>query len=152
MGSDIIKIAIGEMSMAFDGEVMKAVRKVGIDVDKDKLLEALQLAEQLVRCRDCSWWDRTVVGHTQGGEDVGDRLCRRHLWWTMETDYCSSGKAKADRKTEPQTETIRCKDCIHWQDSKSFCGQFHVGTPSDGYCYMAKRNEQPQPNPDCGWK
>ena len=92
MDSDIIKIAMGEMSMAFDGEVLKAVQKVGIDVDKDKLLEAIQLAEQLVHCRDCVKWDRIVQGHTQRGIDIGDRLCRKHLRWTMGTDYCSDGE------------------------------------------------------------
>ena len=89
---DIIKIVMGEMSMAFDGEVLKAVQKVGIDVDKDKLLEAIQLAEQLVRCRDCVKWDRNVHGHTQRGIDIGDRLCRKHLRWTMGADYCSDGE------------------------------------------------------------
>lgn len=46
-------------------------------------------------------------------------------------------------------ELIRCKDCVHWQDSKSFCKQFHLGTPSDGFCYMAKRKTT---GTDCSWK
>ena len=52
-------------------------------------------------------------------------------------------------QTEPQTETIRCKDCVHWKADKSFCNMFHVGTPSDGFCYMAKRMTT---GTDCSWK
>ena len=42
---DIISIAMGELTTAFDNEVVKAVQKVGIDVDKEELLKALKAYE-----------------------------------------------------------------------------------------------------------
>ena len=51
--SDIIKIAIGELNTAFENEVMKAVQNVGISVDKEKLIKALELSDRLVRCKEC---------------------------------------------------------------------------------------------------
>lgn len=53
MKSDIISIAMGELTATFDNEVMKAVQKVGIDVDKEELLKALELHRSLVRCGEC---------------------------------------------------------------------------------------------------
>ena len=35
-------------------------------------------------------------------------------------------------------DIVWCPECIHWQKDKSFCKQFTVGTPEDGYCYMGK--------------
>ena len=35
-------------------------------------------------------------------------------------------------------ELVRCKNCVHWSADKFFCKMFSVGTPGDGYCYMAK--------------
>ena len=58
-----------------------------------KHTEEIASMPDIVRCKECVYWDRTVVGHTAGGKDVGDRLCRRHLRWTMECDWCSSSKA-----------------------------------------------------------
>lgn len=53
MKSDIMSIAMGELTATFDNEVMKAVRKVGIDVNKEELLKALELHHSLVRCEEC---------------------------------------------------------------------------------------------------
>jgi hypothetical protein len=52
---DIISIAMGELTTAFDNEVVKAVQKVGIDVDKEELVKALDLYHNLVRCGECKW-------------------------------------------------------------------------------------------------
>lgn len=47
---------------------------------------------------------------------------------------------------------VRCLDCVHWKSDKFFCGQFHVGTPADGYCYMAKEQTKTTTGTDCSWK
>lgn len=83
--NDIIKITMGKMQMALDGEVMKAVQNVGIEVDKDKLLEALQLADTLVRCKDCKSW------RSDGGALM---LCEISNAYVMDDDYCSFGERK----------------------------------------------------------
>lgn len=83
MINDIIEIVVGEANFALDGEVLKAVRNVGINVDKDKLIEALQLAEKLVRCRECKWW-----------ADAEDYDCRIHSGAFGGNDFCSYGERK----------------------------------------------------------
>lgn len=51
--SDLITVTMDALQTEFDNEVVRAVQNVGIYVDKEKLIEALQLAESLVRCKDC---------------------------------------------------------------------------------------------------
>lgn len=60
--SDIIQVICGELTTSFDNEVMKAVQQVGINVNKEELLKALELADKLVRCKDCR--HKYVTGHT----------------------------------------------------------------------------------------
>lgn len=91
MISDIIEIVVGETNMAFDGEVLKAVRNVGINVDKDRLVEALQIAEKLVRCRECKYkriYDDDEEKYYYCA--LEDRPNRQ--WSVDDTDYCSWGE------------------------------------------------------------
>ena len=82
--SDIIKIAMGELNTAFDNEVMKAVQKVGISVNKAELIKALELSDRLVRCQDCKYWVYNFNG------------CSRNPctepWYA--TDFCSYGERR----------------------------------------------------------
>lgn len=90
--SDIIKIAYGEPQITLDNEVMKAVCKVGISVNKEELVKALQLSESLVRCKECKFADayKTISGEW--------------LFYCMESgaggrkndDFCSYGERKGD--------------------------------------------------------
>ena len=60
-----IDLIVGQMNIQFEGEVCKAVQNVGVDVDKDELLKALQYDRgqyqkgyndrdtEIVRCKDC---------------------------------------------------------------------------------------------------
>ena len=41
-------------------------------------------------CAECSYWDDSVDGHI----NVGDHLCRRHMWWTTDLDYCSDAERR----------------------------------------------------------
>lgn len=62
-----IDIAMGQMNTVFENEVFKAVRNVGINVDKDELLKALRYDRcqyekgyndrdsELIRCKDCKY-------------------------------------------------------------------------------------------------
>lgn len=89
---DIISITMGELTTAFDNEVMRAVQKVGIDVDKEELLKALELHRSLVRCGEC----RKVR------EDGGHANCNGYLycrkWKTLvdEDCYCSWGEREGE--------------------------------------------------------
>lgn len=51
--SEIINIAFGTLMTSLDDEVVRAVQKVGIDVNKEELLKALELYHNLVRCKEC---------------------------------------------------------------------------------------------------
>ena len=73
---DIISIAMGELTATFDNEVVKAVRKVGIDVDKEELVKALDLHRSLVRCGECKYdgtwkcpWRNTQVPRYPSADD-----------------------------------------------------------------------------------
>lgn len=90
--NDIIKMTMGELSIALEGEVMKAVQKVGIDVDKDKLLEALQLADTIVRCKDCKHCKRKKG--TFRGEPIFFYRCEEHNRDVESDDFCSWGEER----------------------------------------------------------
>lgn len=92
-----IEVIYGEISYAFEGEILKAVQKAGINVDKDELIKALkydrdqyskghldgmiQREMQIIRCKDCEWWD------SESKEKY--RVCHKHNTGWKEDDYCS---------------------------------------------------------------
>lgn len=95
---DIIQIAYGEPQMVLDNEVMKAVGRVGISVNKEELVKALELSESLVRCKECEY-KRLYDGETKYYYcALEDRPNRQ--WSVDDTDFCSWG----ERKAEPQTD------------------------------------------------
>lgn len=89
MKSDIFTIAMGELTTTFDNEVVKAVRKVGIDVDKEELLKALELHRSLVRCGECKWFDSK--GHCM-------RLTAEYGTYedVRTDDFCSFGEREGE--------------------------------------------------------
>ena len=60
-----VDFIISEMNMRMDGEIFKAVQNVGVNVDRDELLKALQYDRgqyqkgykdrdsEIIRCKDC---------------------------------------------------------------------------------------------------
>lgn len=83
---DIINIAMGELTTVVDNEVVKAVQKVGIDVDKEKLLKALELYRNLVWCRECKYSD---------GKPIADGRYWRNMHGSF-MYYCSEGERKSN--------------------------------------------------------
>jgi len=67
-----IDLIVNQMNMSFENEIFKAVQNVGVSVDKDELLKALQYDreqyqkgfsdgyekrdEDIVRCKDCKYF------------------------------------------------------------------------------------------------
>ena len=88
--SDIIQVICGELTTSFENEVMKAVQQVGIHVNKEELLKALELADKLVRCKDCK--------HGEYREDFDDYLCDQlGLGTVNDADFfCSYGERKEE--------------------------------------------------------
>ena len=91
MKSDIITIAMGELQVAFDNEVMKAVQKVGIDVDKEELLKALELHRSLVRCVECKWFNEKYGSCHAYHWDLNQGLEYAEV---DADDFCSYGERK----------------------------------------------------------
>ena len=64
-----IELIMSSLQTSLDGEIYKAVQNVGINIDKDELLNALQYDRgqymkgyadrdtEIVRCKDCVYWD-----------------------------------------------------------------------------------------------
>ena len=83
-----IQIVMGEMNVAIENEVCKAVQNIGVTVDRAELLRALRYDrdqyrkgyadrdKEIIRCRDCArsippcnGWDRRCELHGVVGED-----------------------------------------------------------------------------------
>ena len=94
--SDIIKIAMGELNMAFENEVMKAVQNVGISVNKEELIKALELSDRLVRCKECKWFDQ---------DNTGEWYCTYSEGLTNPPEdgngFCSYGERRASNGRQP---------------------------------------------------
>ena len=64
-----IDLIMGQMNLSLEGEICKAVQKVGVNVDREELLKALQYDRgqyqkgyndrdaEIVRCKDCKHYD-----------------------------------------------------------------------------------------------
>ena len=94
-----IEIIYGQMETQMEGDILRAVQKYGINVDKEELLRALQYDRnqyekgyadgkadamaELVRCKDCGHYHENVCP----------------IWCYTETkpdDFCSYGERKDD--------------------------------------------------------
>ena len=84
--NDLITVAMGEMHMVFEDQVVKAVQDVGIHVNKEELLQALELNKKLVRCKDCKWYN--------GRYCFNERSCFPKA--PNADDYCSYGERKGE--------------------------------------------------------
>lgn len=94
-----IKAFVENVNAQLDGEVLKAVQRVGIDVDRDELIKALQYdrdqyyrgfhagaqvyEDTMVFCENCRFFER-------GKDGFGN--CTVHFAMANEKDYCSWGR------------------------------------------------------------
>lgn len=95
-----IEVIQTEMRNQIEGNIYQAVMNVGVNVDKEELLKALQYDreqyqkgykdrdDQIVRCKDCVYWQDNNDGYPH-------KDCK---WREDETpdpdDYCSAGERK----------------------------------------------------------
>lgn len=99
-----IDVIISEINTQFDGEVLKAVQKCDINVDKDELIKALHYDrcqylegynagydardKEIVRCIDCKW-------HTMIDEMLlckADNAPHTYDW------FCAQGEREAEHE------------------------------------------------------
>ena len=93
-----IDLIVSEMNMKVEGEVYKAVQNVGVNVDRDELLKALNYDRsqyqkgyadrdaELVRCKDC------IAAHD--GELIYEMWCGITGKRIMRDDFCSNGRRR----------------------------------------------------------
>lgn len=107
-----IKTICDEMRTQFEGEVLKAVQRVGIEVDKDQLIKALNYdrnqydegykhgysyaKSELIRCKDCKYSSHEPC---EGFENV--YVCDRSVFTrcvggNMPYDFCSYAERRTD--------------------------------------------------------
>ena len=101
-----IEIIYGQMETQMEGDILRAVQKYGINVDKEELIRALQYDRnqyekgyadgkadamaELVRCKDCTYWDKAVVNKK------GFLICPASGMEIQADDYCSYGGRRTD--------------------------------------------------------
>ena len=64
-----INIISRQMEIQMEGEIMKAVQRVGIDVDKDELMRALQYDRGQYQKGYMDGFRDALDGTTEGGEE-----------------------------------------------------------------------------------
>ena len=96
-----IEIVQTQMRSQIEGEIYKAVMNVGVNVDKDELIKALEYDRgqyqkgyndrdsELVRCKDCIHWDE---GFTEECGNINS-ICF-HNGWCKPTWFCADGERK----------------------------------------------------------
>ena len=101
-----IKVIQGELETQLEGEILKAVHRVGVTVDRDELIRALRYDREqyqkgfddaredavvVTRCKDCEH----LVNATVNGN--GFLICDISDMETAPDDFCSYG----ERREEP---------------------------------------------------
>lgn len=100
-----IDVITGQMNILYENGICKAVQNVGVNVDKNELLKALQYDRgqyqkgymdrdsEIVRCKDCAFWDK---GHTEECDNL-DSACF-HNGWCKPDWFCADGERKVLQK------------------------------------------------------
>ena len=100
-----IKVIQGELETQLEGEILKAVHRVGVTVDRDELIRALRYDREqyqkgfddaredavvVTRCKDCEH----LVNATVNGN--GFLICDISDMETAPDDFCSHGERRDD--------------------------------------------------------
>ena len=89
------------MRNQIEGEIYKAVMNVGVNVDKEELIKALQYDreqyqkgykdrdDQIVRCKDCKWWHESETHNGYGDCGQANGITLKSSDW-----FCADGERK----------------------------------------------------------
>lgn len=103
-----IEVIQTQMRNQIEGEIYKAVMNVGVNVDKEELLKALQYDreqyqkgykdrdDQIVRCKDCKYW---IPGYITDKDDFVPPKCGKYQQMVGHSadDYCNLAERKEGR-------------------------------------------------------
>ena len=82
-----IDLIMGQMNTSYENGICKAVQDVGVNIDKNELLKALQYDRgqyqkgyadrdsEIVRCRDCKFYTDTQICPVFGMDRYDDWFC-----------------------------------------------------------------------------
>ena len=96
-----IDIIYGQLQTQIEGEVMRAVQQIGVNVDKEELLRALQYdrgqykkgyadaMDSIVRCKDCKYY--TYDGYHKHNYCSNSRGMR---YIVLQEYFCSYGERR----------------------------------------------------------
>ena len=100
-----IKVIQGELETQLEGEILKAVHRVGVTVDRDELIRALRYDREqyqkgfddaredavvVTRCKDCKHYDMGVCLKI-----YSDGNAQKDSWqYRNPDDFCSYGEPK----------------------------------------------------------
>ena len=121
-----IDIIHGELELKLEDEICKAVRNIGIVVDKDELIKALKYDRDqydkgwrdcengIVHCKDCVYF----TGGAIDGNCIKDGLRTRCI-----LDFCSRGEMK---RLDNADRCVCCGDVI--PEGRQVCPKCEGGT------------------------
>ena len=112
MMEPIIKACMTELNTQMEGDVLKVCHSYGIDVDKERLIQALTDARkfydegyrdgkrdavEVVRCEECkAWQTEAAMSFLRNGTHVRYCPCGVYGQLMAANDFCSKGKRRAD--------------------------------------------------------
>ena len=94
-----IELIMGQMNLSMEGEICKAIQHVGVNVDKEELLKALQYDRdqyqkgysdrdaEIVRCKNCEHSKKYVEPHK-------DCWCNLYEGYKQPDWFCADGEQK----------------------------------------------------------
>ena len=101
-----IDIIYGQMETQMEGDILRAVQKYGINVDKEELIRALQYDREqynkgyadakaeLVRCKDCKHCKLRYPEKQIDKEATPGWYCKEHKSYRRPDDFCSYGERR----------------------------------------------------------
>ena len=105
MYTSVIDIVEGDIRTEIDNEVCRVIRSLGISVDKEELIRALEYDRdqyragysdgvaardaEIVRCKDCKWWKSNF---TWNGKEV--KVCVKEPYEPVRAEdfFCKGGE------------------------------------------------------------
>ena len=125
-----------QMKQKIDETCWNTVQRVGIDIDKEKLLIALKQDSERYREAYAKGYD---TGYEKRDEEIiRCKDCKHYMTIHCTCDGCciSDDWFCADGKRKDETEIIRCKDCKHFVAEDQSCKYHgtHLSLKPDNYC------------------
>ena len=135
---DIISMTIGDIKTEIDNGIMRAVRNVGVNVNKEELIKALELNDKLVRCKDCMFSkvyqndSSGVMGRLIDADKLKEELGKSWAFENTLYDVCRIINETPTIEARPKGEWVErevLEDTVinEWQSARcSECGKYHT--------------------------